>query len=95
MKTKLLHAQTTSQTLPQFPEAITIAKLVGFVITGMLSILAAIMTNVVESGGFWQYFWLGAFILLFVCAMFFIILATKDGLRLDHAGLRFVLRNKS
>jgi len=47
------------------------------------------MTTVVESGGFWQYFWLGVCIVLFVSAFSFIVWATKDGLRIDHSGIRF------
>jgi hypothetical protein len=74
---------------PRSPEGTTVAKLAGFVVTGMLCIFAAIMTTVVESGGFWQYFWLGLCIALFISAFSFIIWATKDGLRIDHAGLRF------
>jgi hypothetical protein len=89
MKTNLSHAPATDQGLPRFPEATTIAKLVGFVATGMLCIFTAILTTVVESGGFWQYFWLGACIVLFVSAFSFVVWATKDGLRIDHAGLRF------
>jgi hypothetical protein len=46
----------------------------------------------VESGGFWQYFWLSACILFFVCAFSLVILASTDGLRIDHAGLSFKLR---
>jgi hypothetical protein len=74
---------------PRSPEGTTVAKLAGFVVTGMLCIFAAIMTTVVESGGFWQYFWLGICIALFVSAFSFIVWATKDGLRIDHAGLSF------
>lgn len=88
MKINLSQAPVTGR-LPRFPEATTIAKLVGFVVTGMLCIFTAILTTVVESGGFWQYFWLGVCIVLFVSAFSFVIWATKDGLRIDHAGLRF------
>jgi hypothetical protein len=70
-------------------EGSTVVKLAGFVVTGMLCIFAAVMTTVVESGGFWQYFWLGICIALFVSAFSFIIWATKDGLRIDHKGLSF------
>jgi hypothetical protein len=52
MKINLSPAPTTDRRLPRFPEATTIAKLVGFVVTGMLCIFSAIMTTVVESGGF-------------------------------------------
>ncbi|MBV9876342.1 MAG: hypothetical protein JO025_16555 [Verrucomicrobia bacterium] len=89
MKINLSHAPATERRLSRFPEATTIAKLIGFVVTGMLCIFTAILTTVVESGGFWQYFWLGVCITLFVFAFSFIIWATKDGLRIDHAGLRF------
>jgi hypothetical protein len=95
MNTKLSHSQATSQPLPRLPEATTIAKLVGFGVTGMLSIFSAVITTVVESGGFWQYFWLGACIFFFVCALSFVILATKDGLRIDRAGLSFEPHDKS
>lgn len=86
---KIQPSASTDQAPPRFPEATTIAKLVGFVVTGMLCIFSAVMTTVVESGGFWQYFWLGLCIVLFVSAFSFIIWATKDGLRIDHSGLRF------
>jgi bacteriorhodopsin len=89
MKIDLSRAPGTDQRLPRFPEATTIVKLVGFVVTGMLCVFSAIMTTVVESGGFWQYFWLGACISLFVCAFSCVIWATKDGLRIDHRGLSF------
>ena len=69
-------------------EGSTVVKLAGFVVTGMLCIFAAIMTTVVESGG-WRSLWLGVTIALFVSAFSFIIWATKDGLRIDHAGLSF------
>jgi hypothetical protein len=86
---QLTPTQAASQPLRLSLEATTIAKLVGFVVTGMLCIITAVFTTVVESGGFWRYFWLGTCIFLFLCAVSFIILATKDGLRIDHAGLSF------
>jgi len=89
MKINISDPPATDQRQPRFPEATTIAKLVGFVVTGMLCIFAAVMTTVVESGGFWQYFWLGICIVLFVSAFSFIVWATKDGLRIDHSGIRF------
>src|SRR5215469_1582724 len=89
MKINLSHVPASEKRLPRIPEATTIAKLIGFVVTGMLCIFSAVMTTVVESGGFWQYFWLGICIFLFISAFSFIIWATKDGLRIDHAGLRF------
>jgi len=89
MKINGSHAPATDQRQPRFLEGTTIAKLAGFVVTGMLCIFAAVMTTVVESGGFWQYFWLGATILLFISAFSFIVWATKDGLRIDHEGLSF------
>ncbi|MBV8486030.1 MAG: hypothetical protein JO077_24540 [Verrucomicrobia bacterium] len=89
MKINLSRAPASERGLPRSPEATTIAKLIGFVVTGMLCIFAAVMTTVVESGGFWQYFWLGVCIVLFVSAFSFIVWATKDGLRIDHAGIRF------
>jgi hypothetical protein len=94
MKINLSHASAMDQR-PRFPEATTIAKLVGFAVTGMLCIFTAVLTTVVESGGFWQYFWLGVCIFLFVCAFSFIIWATKDGLRIDHAGLSFEPHDRS
>jgi hypothetical protein len=89
MKIQLSHVPTTDQRPSRFPEATTIAKLIGFVVAGMLCIFAAILTTVVESGGFWQYFWLSVCISLFVCAFSMVVWATKDGLRIDHAGLSF------
>jgi hypothetical protein len=89
MKINLSPAPASEQRLRRFPEATTIAKLIGFVVTGMLCIFSAVMTTVVESGGFWQYLWLGVCIFLFVSAFSFVIWATKDGLRIDHLGLRF------
>jgi hypothetical protein len=89
MKINFSHDPARERGLPRFPEATTIAKLIGFVVTGMLCIFSAVMTTVVESGGFWQYFWLSVCICLFVSAFSFVIWATKDGLRIDHAGIRF------
>jgi hypothetical protein len=89
MKIILSDPPATGQRHPRLPEATTVAKLIGFVVTGMLCIVAAIMTTVVESGGFWQCLWLGVCIALFVSAFSFIVWATKDGLRIDHAGIRF------
>jgi hypothetical protein len=95
MRINLSDPPAANQPLRLSLEATTIAKLVGFVVTGMLSILSAIFTTVVESGGFWRYFFLGTCILLFFCAVAFIILAAKDGLRIDHAGLSFEGRGAS
>ena len=95
MNTNLSHSQATSQPLPRFPEATTIAKLVGFGVIGMLCIFSAVMTTVVESGGFWQDFWLGVCIFFFVSALSLVILATREGLRIDHAGLSFEPHDKS
>jgi hypothetical protein len=89
MKMNLSHSQATGQTLRRLPESTTIVKIVGAAVTGVVSFVAAVLTTVVESGGFWQYFWLGACILFFVCAMSLVILASRDGLRIDHAGLSF------
>jgi hypothetical protein len=88
MKVYLSHSKPAGHSRLSL-EATTFAKLIGFVVTGMLCILTAVFTTVVESGGFWRYFWLGACILLFFCAVSFIILATKDGLIIDHTGLSF------
>jgi hypothetical protein len=95
MKTDLSQPAAAAQPLRRFPEATTIAKLAGFAVTGMLCIFTAVMTTVVESGGFWQNFWLGICIVLFVCTLSLVIWATKDGLRLDHAGLSFEHRDRS
>ena len=89
MKIIISDPPAMDQRVPRFPEATTIAKLVGFAVTGMLCIFSAVMTTVVESGGFWQNFWLGVCIVLFISACSFIIWATKDGLRIDHSGIRF------
>jgi hypothetical protein len=89
MKINLSHPPATNEHLPRLPEGTTVAKLVGSGVTGTLSYVSAMLTTVVESGGFWQYFWLGACILFFVCAVSLVILATREGLRIDHAGLSF------
>lgn len=81
MKNNLLH--------PRSPEGTTIAKIVGAAITGTLAYVAAAFTTIVESGGFWQYFFLGACILFFICAVSFVVLASIEGMRIDHAGLSF------
>ena len=89
MKINLSHSPATGQRLPRLPEGTTTAKVVGAAVTGMLAFVSAVFTTVVESGGFWQYLWLGACILFFVCAMSLVILATREGLRIDHTGLSF------
>ena len=89
MKINLSHPPATGQRLPRLPEGTTTAKVVGAGVTGMLSFVSAVFTTVVESGGFWQYFWLGACILFFVCAASLVVLATKEGVRIDHTGLSF------
>ena len=81
MKIVLSHTQS--------PEGTATAKIVGAGITGMLSFVSAVFTTVVESGGFSQYLWLGACILFFVCAASLVVLASIEGIRIDHAGLRF------
>jgi hypothetical protein len=58
MKKKLSHAPATGESRLRSPEGTTTAKVVGAGITGMLSFVSAVFTTVVESGGFWQYFWL-------------------------------------
>lgn len=89
MKINLSHSPATNERLLRLPEGTTVAKLVGSGVTGTLSYVSAMLTTVVESGGFWQYFWLGACILFFVGAVSLVILATREGLRIDHAGLSF------
>lgn len=81
MKNNLSHSKS--------PEGTTVAKIVGAGLTGVLSFVAAMLTTFVEAGGFWRYFWLGACIVFFVCAFSLVILASTEGLRIDHAGLRF------
>jgi hypothetical protein len=95
MKINLSHPPATNERLARLPEGTTVAKLVGSGVTGTLSYVSAMLTTVVESGGFWQYFWLGACILFFVCAVSLVILATREGLRIDHAGLSFERRGAS
>jgi hypothetical protein len=95
MKINLSHPPATNERLPRLPEGTTVAKLVGSGVTGTLSYVSAMLTTVVESGGFWQYFWLGACILFFVGAVSLVILATREGLRIDHAGLSFERRGTS
>jgi hypothetical protein len=89
MKINLSHPAAADDRVPRLPEGTTIVKIVGSGVTGTLSYVSAMLTTVVESGGFWQYFWLGACILFFVCAVSLVILATREGLRIDHAGLSF------
>ena len=84
MKNNLSHSKS--------PEGTTVAKIVGAGVTGALSFVAAMLTTFVEAGGFWRYFWLGACILFFVCAFSLVILASREGLRIDHAGIRFESR---
>jgi hypothetical protein len=80
---------------PRSPEGTTIAKIVGAAITGTLAYVAAAFTTIVESGGFWQYFCLGACILFFVCAVSFVVLASIEGMRIDHVGLSFEPHDRS
>jgi len=87
MKINLSNPAATNKRLPRLPEGTTIAKIVGAGVTGTLFYVSAALTTVVESGGFWQYFWLSTCILFFVCATSFVILATREGMRIDHAGL--------
>jgi hypothetical protein len=89
MKLNLSDLPTTGQRFPKSPEGTTTAKIVGAGVTGMFSFVAAMFTTVVETGGFWQYFCLGVCILFFVCAFSLVVLATTEGLRIDHAGLSF------
>jgi hypothetical protein len=89
MKINLSDSPATGQRLPRSPEGTTILKIVGAGVTGVSSYVAAVLTTVVESGGFWQYFCLGACILLFVCAAILVIMAGREGLRIDHTGLSF------
>jgi hypothetical protein len=89
MKTNLSDLTVTDQRLPKSPEGATVAKIVGAGVTGALSFVAAMLTTFVEAGGFWRYFWLGACILFFICAFSLVILAGAEGLRIDHAGIRF------
>jgi hypothetical protein len=89
MKLNLSDLPSTDQRLPKSTEGTTTAKIVGAGVTGMLSFVAAMFTTIVETGGFWQYFCLGVCILFFVCAFSLVILATTEGLRIDHAGLSF------
>jgi hypothetical protein len=95
MKTNLSDAARTGQSVRRSPEATTIVKIVGAGVTGVLAYVAAMFTTVVEAGGFWQYFWLGICILFFVSAMTLVILASRDGLRLDHTGLSFERRRSA
>ena len=80
---------TLTRRAPRVTDATSTAKIVGAGITGILSFVAAVFTTVVESGGFWQYFWLGVCVLFFVCAMSLVIFATQDGLKVDHAQVGF------
>jgi hypothetical protein len=80
---------------PRSPEGTTTAKIVGAGITGMLSFVSAVFTTVVESGGVWQYLWLGACIFFFVCAASLVVLASIEGLRIDHTGLSFEPHDRS
>jgi hypothetical protein len=89
MKLNLSDLPSTDQRLPKSTEGTTTAKIVGAGVTGMLSFVAAMFTTIVETGGFWQYFCLSVCILFFVCAFSLVILATTEGLRIDHAGLSF------
>jgi hypothetical protein len=93
MKINLSHPPATDERLPRLPEGTTVVKIVGSGVTGMLSFVSAVLTTVVESGGFWQYFWLATCILFFVCAASLVILATREGVRIDHARLSFELHN--
>jgi hypothetical protein len=95
MKKDLSPTPATGRPLPRLPEVTTITKIVGAAVIGMLSFASAVLTTVVEQGGFWQYFWLGICILFFVCAMGLVILASKDGIRIDHNGLSFEPRDAS
>ena len=89
MKINLSEPPAKGQRLPRLPEGATVPKLVGAGVTGTLSFVAAVFTTVVETGGFWQYFWLGVCLLFFLCAATLVILAGKEGIRIDRTGLAF------
>jgi hypothetical protein len=92
---KMNPSQTQGSAQPQrSPEGTTVLKIVGAGVTGTLAFVAAVFTTVVETGGFWQYFWLGICVLLFVSALSLVILASREGLRIDHAGLSFEPRDR-
>jgi hypothetical protein len=93
MKINVSDPPATGRRLPGLPEGTTIQKFVGAGVTGIISFVAAVFTTVVESGGFWQYFWLGACILFFVCAASLVILAGNEGVRIDRAANSFEPRN--
>jgi hypothetical protein len=93
MKTNLSQPPATDERFPRLLERTTIAKIVGAGVTGTLFFVSAALTTVVESGGFWQYFWLGTCILFFVCAASLVILATREGMR--NAGRSFEPDNAS
>ena len=95
MKINLSRSPATGKSVPRSPEGTTLAKIVAASLTGIISFVAAVLTTVVESGGFWQYFWLGSCILSFICAATLVILASKEGVRIDHTGLSFEPREAS
>ena len=89
MKTNLSNIFRNNETAPHFPSPAVLVKLFGAALTGMLSFFSAVLTTVVESGGFWQYFWLGFCLLNFICALSLVVLAGQEGSRADRLALRF------
>lgn len=95
MKIKLSRSPETGQRHRRSAEGTSVLKIVGAGVTGTASYVAAVFTTVVESGGFWQYFCLGACILFFVCAVALVIMSAREGLRIDHTGLSFEPHDRS
>ena len=80
--------KTNTLTLPPAKERIfgcsgttdtaILMKLSWATLAGVLAYVAAVFTNVLKLGGFWQYFWLGICLLTFACAGLLIVLACRD-----------------
>jgi hypothetical protein len=79
VKTNLGNVTRASVNPAQFPTRVRddriLIDLFLAMLMGILSYVATVITTVVESGGFWQYFWLGICIAAFVTASFWIVRA--------------------
>jgi hypothetical protein len=80
--------KTNTLTLPPAQERIfrcsettdsaILVKLLWATLTGFLSYVAAVLTTVLELGGFWQYLWLCICLVTFACSGLLIVLACRD-----------------
>ena len=77
MKFTTMRGSSATKTVTSV-DKLVLAEFALGTLAGVIAYMAAVLTTIVESPGFWRYFWLTVCVTTFVCATCLIIEGTRN-----------------